>query len=174
MSLKLVLISPSGTLEKDGKLNDKDIGALCLLIAKLSAAKVNVAIWSNRKWTVGGKTPLEDYLSLKAGTTVHYVGQQIGMPPRQRAGSVNPILQKFDVKLEETVLVGARDEDLQAGVNNKLLLLRPAWYENDLGYGFELKSIEELGRFCLLFGTRTHPFYWQVACRSTPWDHSQL
>ena len=32
MSLKLVLISPSGTLEKDGKLNDKDIGALCLLI----------------------------------------------------------------------------------------------------------------------------------------------
>lgn len=162
MSLKLVLISPSGTLEKDGKLNDKDIGALCLLIAKLSAAKVNVAIWSNRKWTVGGKTPLEDYLSLKAGTTVHYVGQQIGMPPRQRAGSVNPILQKFDVKLEEAVLVGARDEDLQAGVNNKLLLLRPAWYENDLGYGFELKSIEELGRFCLLFGTRTHPFYWQV------------
>ena len=34
MSLKLVLISPSGTLEKDGKLNDRDIGALCLLIAQ--------------------------------------------------------------------------------------------------------------------------------------------
>lgn len=162
MSLKLVLISPSGTLEKDGKLNAKDIGALCLLISQLAAANVNVAVWSNRKWTVGGQTPLEDYLSAKAGTTVHYVGTQIGMPARQRAGSVNPILQKFGVKLEDTVLVGARDEDLQAGVNNKMLLLRPAWYGGNLTYGFELKSIEELGRFCLLFGTRTHPFYWQV------------
>jgi hypothetical protein len=162
VSLKLVLISPSGTLEKDGKLDAKDIGALCLLISQLAAANVNVAVWSNRKWTVGGKTPLEDYLSAKAGTTVHYVGAQIGMPVRQRSGSVNPILQKFGVKLEDTVLVGARDEDLQAGVNNKLLLLRPAWYGGNLTYGFELKSIEELGRFCLLFGTRTHPFYWQV------------
>lgn len=162
MSLKLVLISPSGTLEKDGKLNEKDISALCQLISQLAKANVNVAIWSNRKWTVGGQTALEAYLSTKSGTTVHYVGSQVGMPPRQRAGSVNPILKMFGVNLENTVLVGARNEDLQAGVNNKLLLLRPAWYGGNLTYGFELKSIKELGRFCLLFGTRTHPFYWQV------------
>lgn len=162
MSLKLVLISPSGTLEKDGNLNKKDIDALCDLISQLAAVKVIVAVWSNRKWMVNNQTALEDYLSAKSGTTVYYVGKQIGMPARQKAGSVSPILQKFGVKLEETVLVGARDEDLQAGVNNKLLLLRPAWYGGNLSYGFELKSIEELGRFCLLFGTRAHPFYWQV------------
>ena len=166
MSLKLVLISPSGTIEKDGVLNQKDMAALGSVIGRLAKVGVTVAIWSNRKWSVtsaGTKTSMEDYLTEKAGTTVHYVGRPIGMPARQISGSVLPILEKFKVRLEDTILVGARDEDMQAGVNNKLLLLRPAWYGGNLAYGFELNSIEELARFCLLFGTRTHPFYWQVA-----------
>lgn len=165
MSLKLVLLSPSGTLEKDGRLNHKDMIVLGSVIERLNDVGVKVAIWSNREWFVTSaakKISLEDYLTEKAGVEVPYVGRKTGMPPRQRAGSVLPILDKFGVMREETILVGAREEDMQAGVNNKLLLLRPAWYGGSLSYGFELHSIEELARFCLLFGTRTHPFYWRV------------
>lgn len=163
MPLKLVLVSPSGTLEKDGKLNDAHIAELCQCIASCAAAGITFAIWSNRRWRVNGTKPLEDYLSEKAGVQVHAVGVSFGHPGRQRAGSVDPILAKFGVQLHETILVGARDEDMHAGVNNKLLLLRPAWYGGELKYGFELASISKLSRFCLIFGTRTHPIYWRVS-----------
>ena len=163
MPLKLVLVSPSGTLEKDGKLNASHIAELCQCIASCSAAGITFAIWSNLRWTVNGNKPMEDYLSEKAGVQVHAVGVPFGQPARQLAGSVDPILIKFRVKLHETILVGAREEDMRAGVNNKLLLLRPAWYSSELKYGFELDSISKLSRFCLIFGTRTHPIYWRVS-----------
>lgn len=163
MPLKLVLVSPSGTLESDGKLNSAHMAELGQCIARAAANGIRFAIWSNRKWTVNQKTPLEEYLSHHAGVEVYAVGRPYGHPPRQRGGSVAPILEQFGVKLHETILVGAQDEDLHAGVNNKLLLLRPAWYGGDLKYGFELKSISELARFCLIFGTRMHPIYWQVS-----------
>lgn len=163
MPLKLVLVSPSGTLVKDEKLNKAHIAELCECIASCGAAGITFAIWSNRQWRVNGTKPLEDYLSEKAGVQVHAVGVPFGHPGRQRAGSVGPILAKFGVQLHETILVGARDEDMHAGVNNKLLLLRPAWYGSELKYGFELDSISKLSRFCLIFGTRTHPIYWRVS-----------
>jgi predicted amidophosphoribosyltransferase len=112
---------------------------------------------------VNGTKPMQDYLSEKAGVQVHAVGVPFGHPARQKGGSVEPILTQFGVKLNETILVGARDEDMRAGVNNKLLLLRPAWYNSELKYGFELESISKLSRFCLIFGTRTHPIYWRVS-----------
>lgn len=162
MALKLVLISPSGTLEKDGLLNNADIAKLGKLIGDLAKVGVKVALWSNRRWTVNKVKPLEDHLSEQAGAQVQYVGMADGMPARQRANSIAPILEKFGVALHESILVGAREEDMQAGVNNKLLLLRPAWYGGNLAYGFELQSIEALGRFCMLFGIRQHPFFWQI------------
>lgn len=165
MSLKLVLISPSGTLEKDNKLHGDVIKSVAQLVADLAKQNVKVAIWSNRLIKVNrqnGQQPLHEFLSELAGTPVEYVGLQVGMPARQRANSVAPILQRFGVKIEETILVGAREEDMRAGVNNKLLLLRPSWYQTDLEYGFEVASITELRRFCMLFGTREHPIFWRI------------
>lgn len=167
MALKLVLISPSGTLEKDQHLHADVINSVAGLISRLNQAGVRVAIWSNRRLRVNAKDgsssqPLEEFISQRAGCPVEYVGLAAGMPARQRSNSVQPILNKFGVKLHETILVGAREEDMRAGVNNKLLLLRPSWYRQDLAYGFEVSSIEALARFCLLFGIREHPFYWQI------------
>lgn len=163
MTLKLVLISPSGTFETDGKLNVGDMHAFGGVISRLIKSGIQVAIWSNRKIVVGPeKIHLEQYMSDISGEKIHYVGAQIGMPYRQNAGSVQPILQKFGVQLHETLLVGTRNEDLRAGVNNQLLLLRPAWYGGDLEYGFRIDTMEALARFCLLFGTRQHQFYWGV------------
>jgi hypothetical protein len=39
-----------------------------------------------------------------------------------------------------------------AGVNNKLLLLRPEWYPGEHEYGFPVSSIDDLAQFCELFG----------------------
>lgn len=162
MSLKLLLISPSGTLAKDGKLDPKLIGDLCGVIERLGAAGVRTAVWSNRRWTVNSGTPLQQYLSERAKRAVEYVGAAIGYPARRRSGSVSPILERFGVSRSETILVGNGDEDLMAGVNNQLLLVRPAWYPTSSEYGFEVKSIAELERFCAVFGLREHPIFWSV------------
>ncbi|WP_431099012.1 hypothetical protein [Polaromonas aquatica] len=164
MPLKLVLVSPSGTIERDGHLPTEDINKWAEVISRLHKQGIRVAVWSNRKWTVNNSTPLHEYLGAKAGCLVSAVGHATSNSPyRQMAGSVDPILAQFNVQRHETILIGARDEDLRAGVNNKLFLLRPSWYGGNLEYGFELKSISELERFCSLFGTRQHPFYWNVS-----------
>lgn len=62
----------------------------------------------------------------------------------------------------ETILVGNDDEDMYAGVNTRLLLVRPEWYPGEHEYGFKVSSIGELARFCELFGLRQHPIFWAV------------
>lgn len=164
MSLKLVLISPSGTLLNDGQLDFKLVAELSAVIQRLHAAGVRTAVWSNKKWAdTKSKKPLEQYFSEKAGCAVECVGAaSTNFPARRRAGSVTPVLEKFGVARHETILVGNGEEDLLAGVNNKLLLVRSGWYPNQSEYGFEVKSIAELERFCSVFGLRDHPIYWSV------------
>jgi hypothetical protein len=163
MPLKLVLISPSGTLMKGNVLYQPLIADLCGVIARLNKSGVRTAVWSNRRWTVNAKTPLKDYLSAKAGCLVECVGAGThGFPARRRAGSITPVLQHFSVAQHETILVGNSDEDLWAGVNNNLLLVRPDWYPSGSEYGFSVKSIAELERFCTIFGLRQHPIYWSI------------
>jgi hypothetical protein len=163
MPLKLVLISPSGTLVKDGKLHAPLVSELCAAIGRLHKAGVRTAVWSNRSWTVNQTTPMQDYLSAKAGVPVECVGAGThGFPARRRAGSLTPLLQHFSVARHEVILVGNSDEDLKAGVNNDLLLLRPDWYPSGSEYGFSVKSIAELERFCMIFGVRQHPIYWSI------------
>jgi hypothetical protein len=168
MPLKLVLISPSGTLEKSGKLDATLIGDLCAAIDRLSKKGVQFAIWSNRAWTVTSQqktvTPLHQYLTQRTNQQVHAVGViHGGYPARRRAGSIDPILDKFAVARNEAILVGTSPDDLIAGVNNKLLLIRPDWYGVNNEYGFSVKSIAELERFCTIFGLRKYPIYWSIA-----------
>jgi hypothetical protein len=163
MALKLVLISASGTLMKDNVLYQPLIADLCGVIARLNKSGVRTAVWSNRRWLVNERTPLQDYLSAKAGCLVECVGAGThGFPARRRSDSVAPVLQHFAVARHETILVGNSEEDLMAGVNNKLLLVRPDWYPSGSEYGFSVKSIAELERFCTIFGLRQHPIYWSI------------
>ena len=163
MSLKLILISPEGSLVKDGKLHKPLITDLCSAVDRLAGKGARVAIWSNRAWTVNQTKPLHEYLSERTLQPVEAVGVAHGdFPARSRAGSVDPILTKYAVTRSETILVGTNDEDLRAGVNNKLLLVRPDWYGANSEYGFSVKSIAELERFCTIFGFRQHPIYWSI------------
>ena len=126
MALKLVLISPSGTLVKDGKLHPPLVAELCAMISRLHNAGVRTAVWTNHRWTVNQSTPMQDYLTGKAGVPVECLGATThGFPARRRAGSITPLLQHFGVARHEVILVGNSDVDRKAGVNNELLLVRP-------------------------------------------------
>lgn len=164
MTLKLVLISPSGTLvDENRSLHKSHVLDLCSLIVNLDKAGVKVAIWSNRRWTLENTTDLGEYLTQKSGVKVDYVlAGQSGYPARRRGGSILPVLEKFKVKKSETILVGNGEEDVLAGVNNGLLLLRPNWYANEQDYGFLVSSLSDLERFCILFGSRKHPIFWSL------------
>ena len=165
MSLKLVLISPTGTLVEDDKLSTPLVTQLCGVIERLGAAGVRFAIWSNKRWTIkGGTITLQEYVSERAKCAVEYVGAGAGAtyPARRRGGSVDPILKQFGVARNETILVGNGEEDLMAGVNNQLLLVRPQWYTTKSEYGFLVQSVAELERFCTIFGLRDHPIFWSI------------
>lgn len=164
MSLKLVLISPTGTLVENGKLSTPLVTQLCGAIERLGAAGVRFAIWSNQRWTVNRTTSLQAYVSERAKCVVEYVGPGASAtyPARRRGGSVDPILEQFGVARNETILVGNGEEDLMAGVNNQLLLVRPQWYTTKSEYGFLVQSVAELERFCTIFGLRDHPIFWSI------------
>ncbi|CAB3722958.1 hypothetical protein LMG3441_03975 [Achromobacter kerstersii] len=71
-------------------------------------------------------------------------------------------MERYGAQPCETALVGGIREDMIAGVQNKLLLLRPTWYGQHMEYGFPVETISELARFCFVFGLRKHPIFWRV------------
>jgi hypothetical protein len=162
MALKLILMSPDGTVGTDGKAKHGVLRDLCKFIARMATRGVEVALWARHRTSLNGE-PLDAYLAREAKTPVRHFQAGAGrFPIRRRAGSVNPILSATGAALGETILVGSKQEDMLAGVNNGLLLVRPAWYGDDMEYGFRVGSISQLARFCEVFALRQHPIYWSI------------
>jgi hypothetical protein len=166
MPLKAVLIGPRGTVFKDGSADPKLLDDLIIFIRRMHDLGVHVGLWSRHKVfkTDGGsREAVEDYLSRSAGVGVPFYNAGVGaLPVRQRGGSVTPILKLLGVEPHETILVGNEVSDMQAGVNNKLLLVRPEWYPGEHEYGFLASSISDLTQMCELFAVRQHPIFWSI------------
>ncbi|HLG44728.1 MAG TPA: phosphoribosyltransferase [Reyranella sp.] len=166
MALKVVLIGPRGTVFKDGRAQTQLLNDLILFIRRMHQRGVHVGLWSQHPVTYGsaGQTEsLESYVSRQCGQNVPFYRAAFGnLPVRRRAGAVDPILNQLGVGLHETVLVGNDTSDMQAGVNNKLLLIRPEWYPGAHAYGFPVTTVSELAQFCEIFGLRQHPIYWSI------------
>jgi hypothetical protein len=162
MALKLILMSPDGTVGVDGKAKHDVLSDLCKFIARMATRGVEVALWTRHRMSLNGE-PLDAYLAREAKAPVRLFQAGAGrFPIRRRAGSVNPILSETGAALSETILVGGKQEDMLAGVNNELLLVRPAWYGDDMEYGFRVSSIGQLAQFCEVFALRQHPIYWSI------------
>ena len=162
MALKLILMSSDGTIGADGKARIDILRDLCTFIGRMAAHGVQVAIWSRHRQTLDNE-PLEAYLTRESKAPVrHFLAATGQYPTRQRSGSVDPILTEIGAARHETILVGSQDADMQTGVNNQLLLIRPAWYGTEMAYGFPVESINELARFCEIFALRQHPIYWSI------------
>jgi hypothetical protein len=167
MALKLVLVGPRGTVFQSGQAKTILLDHLVEFIQRMAARGVRVALWSRHPTTIttSGSQPeaVEAYLTRRSGADVTYYRAAYGLlPDRQRSDSVASILADAGVARHETILVGNEDSDLRAGVNNKLLLVRPEWYPTALEYGFAVDSFSELIQFCELFALRQHPIYWSV------------
>ena len=168
MALKLVLVGPRGTVFKDGKATGGLLLGLVEFIKRMHALRVKVALWSRHPTEVststGTKEPLETWLSRKCGIPITYYRAAHGtLPDRQMKDSAAQIVKTEGVQKHETILVGNEQIDMWAGVNNKLLLVRPEWYPSELTYGFAVKTISELAQFCQLFGLREHPIFWSIS-----------
>jgi hypothetical protein len=166
MALKAVLIGPRGTVFKDGNAQTGILNDLVLFIRRMHAKGVHVGLWSQHPVSYRQQDRLEtveSYLSRQSGTQVPFYRANYGaLQTRARAGSVDPILKQLAVEPHEVILVGNDREDMLAGVNNKLLLLRPEWYPGEHEYGFFVSSIDDLAQFCELFGLRQHPIFWSI------------
>jgi len=162
MALKLLLLSVSGTVGHDGKIDNNIARDLGRLVRELAPLGVSTALWSNRTWQVDGK-PIADWFSAIAGTPVQLHGLGVdGSPARQKKDSAVPIMERYGALRHETALVGGVQEDMRAGVQNGLLMLRPDWYGQHMDYGFSVPTISDLARFCFVFGLRQHPIFWRV------------
>lgn len=164
MSLKLVLLSVDGTFVHNGKISEQIGSELARFARELGAIGVKTALWSNNLWTVGPhKEPIQQWFTKKVGSDVKAHGYRAdGSPARRTANSALPILQQYGVDRHEAVLVGGMEEDMMAGVQNQLLLLRPDWYQQNMEYGFSVASVSDLARFCFVFALRQHPIFWQI------------
>ncbi|WP_314102990.1 phosphoribosyltransferase family protein [uncultured Stenotrophomonas sp.] len=162
--MKLILVSVKGTIvnpEKKVVIQvAKQLGALA---AELHQHGVKVALWSNQAWTCNGQ-PLHEYIASIAGVPIYAHGYQWdNSPARKRKDSAASILNVHGAKRYETILLGGGDDDFICGVNNKLLHIRSDWYGQNSDHGFQVKSVEEFRRFCVLFGLRQHNLFWQAS-----------
>jgi hypothetical protein len=166
MPLKAVLIGPRGTVFKDGTAQTGLLNDLIMFIQRMQARGVHVGLWSRHAVNYnhrGTTETVENYLSRRCGAEVPFYRAGTGdFPVRQRGGSVTPILKRLGVQPHETILVGNEESDMQAGVNNKLLLVRPKWYPGEHEYGFPVDTMSELAQFCELFGLRQRPIFWSI------------
>ncbi|HEL3809774.1 TPA: phosphoribosyltransferase [Stenotrophomonas maltophilia] len=163
MALKLILVSVKGTIVNPNNVVEhqvaKDLGKLA---ADLHGKGVKIALWSNQSWTCDN-IPLHEYIQQFAGVPIHAHGVQWdGSPARKRKDSAASILTKHGVQKHEAILLGGGDDDMICGVNNRLLHIRSDWYGKRTDHGFQVKSVEELRRFCTVFGLRQYNVFWQT------------
>jgi hypothetical protein len=162
MPLKLILVAPEGTVFTNGHARDEVVRELAAFIGRMSTYDVRVAIWSRHHWITNGET-LDAHLTRLSGVPVrHFAAASGNLKARQYGGSADPILAELGVQRHETILLGSGPTDLQAGVNNSLLLVRPGWYGDEMDYGFRVSSISRLARFCEVFALRAHPIFWSL------------
>lgn len=162
MSLKLLLVSIDGTLTHDGKISSQIAQDLGRLARELGQRGVTTVLWSNRSWTVNN-VAMRTWFSQIAGIDVPVHGVAVdGSPARLRQNSAAPIFARYGVEPHEAVLVGGMSDDMRAGVQNQLLLIRPDWYGQKMEYGFPVSSVGDLARFCFVFALREHPIFWRL------------
>jgi hypothetical protein len=163
MPLKLLLVSVDETVGHNNHINMDIARDLGRLARELAPHGVTTALWSNRDWRVNKSKTLAEWFSDIAQTPVLLHGMNTdGSPARRRKDSAVPIMQRYGAQRHETALVGGVDEDMIAGVQNGLLMLRPDWYGQHTEYGFSVPTISDLARFCFVFALRQHPIFWKV------------
>ncbi|VVP61559.1 hypothetical protein PS874_06287 [Pseudomonas fluorescens] len=155
--LKGVILSIEDVLLQQGK-TDKDVFAeVNKLIKYFKDSKIQFVVFTNREWTVNGKTPLEEALKEIWGEFPYLCrAKDPRIPPKPRAEATAYVLRLMEWESTEVVYIGASDSDMQTAVNGGLLFLRATWYANKTEYGFEFATPKDIARFIDTFCFRDH------------------
>jgi len=159
------VLTPVGQLAPHADVLD-ECGKLVRFLCKNG---VEVVVVTNHGYTITSgdtKTPAKDFFEEAWGISIdwHICGQAGGAGKQSHAG-LGGILAKKGWQPNNTVFVGNQKADMQAAVNNKVLLLTAKWYpDNDetTEYGFHMPSPECAARFIDVFCLRSNHWYYRI------------
>lgn len=156
MKLRGVILSIEDTLVPNGKLDEAVFAEVTKLIFYLKSKSIDFVVFTNRDWRFNG-TPLEPVLKEKWGDFVYLSSlNDTNVPPKPRAEATRYVLEKMGWQANETVYIGASENDMRTAVNGGLLFLRATWYANKTDYGFEFATPKDIAKFIDTFCLREH------------------
>lgn len=145
---------------------------LTRFISFLKFKNIEFAVLTNRAWIVGDK-PLEDAIKSKWGEFPYFCrAKDKSIPPKPKTDATKYVIDKMDWKQEETIFIGASDNDMRTARNGQLLFIRATWWANKIDYGFEFDSIKNIARFIDLFCLRDH--WWSHEIKSGDLNYYSL
>lgn len=171
--LKGVIFGWNNVLVATGELGPhlpilEEIGKLVRFLTKRG---IEIVVVTNKSYVVtdkktGQQTPSKDYFekAWKVHIDWHLCGQNGGAGKQSHAG-FQAVLDAKGWKANNAVFVGNSAADMQAAVNNKLLLLTAKWYPDTsetTEYGFHFNNPKGIARFIDVFCLRGHHWYYQI------------
>ena len=164
--LRSVIFSIDNTLLESGTLNKDVFSEVERLIRYLQSKNIQFAILCNRGWTVG-KDSLDVVLKARWGEFPYFcTSQNSNIPRKPNAKAVEYVLNQLGWKAEETVYIGASENDMRTAVNADLLFLRAQWFSNETEYGLPFGTPLDIARFIDTFCLRGH--WWSTTIEDGP------
>lgn len=156
--LKGVILSVEDVIAPQGSFDQEIYYEFEKLIKFFRLKGIEFAVFTNRHWTVGkNKTPLYDKLKETWGEVPYFCrATDQKVPPKPRANSTQYVLDKMGWGSQETIYIGASENDMRTAVNGNLLFLRATWWADKTEYGFEFDSPKDIARYIDTFCLRDH------------------
>ncbi len=161
--LKGIILSIEDTLVPNGDLDREIFAEVSKFIKYLKHKNIEFVVFTNREWSYNKKQSLEDYLKGQWGDFNYFCrATDNSIPAKPRAEATAYILEKMNWESNETIYIGASQNDMQTAVNGGLLFLRATWWANKTDYGFEFESPKDVAKFIDTFCLRDHYWCFQI------------
>lgn len=156
--VKGVILSVEDVLLPRGTVDPAIFSEVNNLIKYFRLNSIEFAVFTNRYWWVGSsKSSLENKLKEKWGDFPYFCRETDGrIPPKPRAASTQYVIDKMGWNNQETIYIGASENDMRTSVNGNLLFLRATWWADKTEYGFEFDSPKDIARYIDTFCLRDH------------------
>lgn len=155
--LKGVILSVEDILVRSGEIDPIIFAEVTKLINFFRAKSIEFVVTTNRSWTIGKSKPLENRLFEIWGEFRFFCrAKDRRIPPKPTAEATQYILNEMGWAKNETVYVGATENDMRTAVNGNLLFLRATWWADHIAYGFQFNSPKDIACFIDTLCLRDH------------------
>ncbi|QOR40235.1 phosphoribosyl transferase [Billgrantia diversa] len=156
--VKGVILSVEDVILPKGKADPAIFTEVSKLINYFRHKGIEFAVFTNRYWYIGSaKTPLEDKLKERWGDFPYFCREtDRSIPAKPKATATKYVIDKMGWDSQETLYIGASENDMRTAVNGNLLFLRATWWADKTEYGFEFDSPRDIARYIDIFCLRDH------------------